>query len=244
MLSDGGDRCPLTRQYHRADQNLVCHGCQGVFKTASGLVRHIETDECPAISKIRLLREQTRKMCIKEALSGGRGENLPVIPSPRNPDDINGGVKLGGIAKNNREAMLNRPKLGEDDPTASVDSMLALKHWPRAGQDPAPAKGSMSDLMDFDPEDNPGPKGNGKAEASPGPEEQQQVVQCGPFGMNFLPDAGQTLRMIQRNWDATTFFNSFNGRYICPGCGGGFADKNTFEEHTLIESHDSMPGFQ
>lgn len=202
-------------------------------------MRHIEDNECSHISNIRLLREQSKKLFIKEALNAGKGENLPVVPDPKDFDDIDGGVKLDP-AQLNRHAMMNQPKLGEDDPTASISSFLALKHWPRLGEQGRPVD-EGDDLMELSPNSNLVWKGRGRANPPgsanpPESNEQQEVSQPGPFGINFLPDAGQTLRMLDEHWDSTKFFNSFNGRYICPGCSAGFPAMKEFEEHILSKS--------
>ena len=191
-------------------------------------MRHIEDNECPKISNIRLLREQSKKIFIKEALERGQGDNLPIVPDPKDFDDIDGGVKLDPLEKSNREAMVNRPKVNEEDQTESVSSLLARRHWPRIGEQPGPM-GEDDDLMEFSPSRDKASKGEEGAT-------QQETIQRGPFGINFLPDAGQTLRMLDEHWDSTKFFNSFNGKYICPGCGAGFAAMKEFEEHVLASS--------
>lgn len=191
-------------------------------------MRHIEDNECPEISNIRLLREQSKKIFIKEALQAGEGDNMPIVPDPKDFDDIDGGVKIERL---NREAMMNQPKLGVDDPTDSVSSLLALKHWPRVGEQ-AGQGGEGGDLMDMSSSSS---RAKGKKRTT-APPESEEVSQRGPFGINFLPDAGQTLRMLDEHWDSTKFFNSFSGRYICPGCSAGFTGMKEFEEHILTKS--------
>lgn len=218
----------LTSQNHRTEQTIACYGCKSIFKTASGLMRHIEDNQCPEISNIRLLREQSKKIFIKEALEGGKGDNLPIVADPKDFDDIDGGVKLDPLEKANREAMMNRPKLSQGDPTESVTSLLARRHWPRVGEQAGPG-GEDDDLMEFSPNSNRVWKGKEAAA-------QQEAPQRGSFGINFLPDAGQTLRMLDEHWDSTKFFNSVSGKYVCPGCSAGFAAMKEFEEHILTKS--------
>ena len=118
-------------QNHRADQELACHGCKEFFKSASGLMRHIEDNECSVISQTRLLQEKSKKLMIKEVLKAGEGNPMPVVPEHSDLDDIDGGVKVDRLEATNREAMMHQPKPGQDDPTSSVDAMLGLKHWPK-----------------------------------------------------------------------------------------------------------------
>ncbi|ODM19497.1 hypothetical protein SI65_04481 [Aspergillus cristatus] len=225
--SEGG-RDAHIRQNHRAEQHLVCHGCKVIFKSAAGLMKHIEDNECSVISQTRLLQEQSKKFMIKEALRGGEGPRMPVIPNSADLDDIDGGVKLSFLDLGNREAISFQPKPGRDDPTASVDAMLALKHWPALGDSRGQATFGvpMSDLMAFsDAGDN---------------EERLSAVGASPargkgsFGAG-TPEAGQTLRLLDDTWDATKFFNSFIGKYICV-CGSSFPTMKEFEEHVLMKS--------
>lgn len=225
-------------QFHRAEQSLVCCGCKAVFKSASGLMRHIEEHECSQITPVRLLREQSKKLLIKEILSNGPRENLPIVPDPTDFDDIDGGVKLNQVELRNREAMLNQPRFGEDDPTARVSTFLALKHWPalgaRAGD---PDEGA--DLMQFSPDKKGGFKGKELGVAIAGSEDAGDA-NPGLFAKHLLADAGQTLRMVNENWDATKFFNSFSGQYVCPSCGDQFGQLNAFQEHVLNKSRGKI----
>ncbi|OJJ37583.1 hypothetical protein ASPWEDRAFT_67784 [Aspergillus wentii DTO 134E9] len=239
--SEGG-RDGHIRQNHRAEQTIICHGCKDIFKSASGLMRHIEEDECPAISKTRLLQEQSKKLIIKEALKAGEGSPMPIIPNPVDFDDIDGGVKVNMLEMENREAMAHQPKPGEVDPTASVDAMLALKHWPQLGEQRkmgSEAASPGSDLMafsDFSPSvRSPSVwKGKEKARSVTETEVQSPTREEGPFGVG-LPDAGQMLRIMNESWDPTKFFNSFSGKYACP-CGALFTGMKEFEEHILMKS--------
>ena len=224
-------------QIHRAEQNLVCHGCRAIFKSANGLMRHIEDNQCKEIPRIRLLREQSKKLMIKEALKGGQSDNLPILHDPMNLDDVDGGVKLNPVDLENREAMMNQPRLGEDDPTSDVSTFLSLKHWPRVGTRVRALVGGEEDLISFSPENRAIGKGK-EIDMSTG----QSVGIAGSnhdlFARDFIADAGQTLRMLNENWDATEFFNSFSGQYICPSCNAQFTKMQTFEEHVLSESTD------
>lgn len=192
-------------------------------------MHHIETNECPEISSSRLIREQSKKLIIKEALNAGQGENLSILADPDNLDDIEGGVRVLSLdrEKENREAVANQPKpqLGKLDPTADIESSLSIKHWPKLGKEEQKAP---SDLMGFTPDSK---------KSGIGQENVHVIVpDRGDFGPGGLPDAGQTLRLIDQNWDTTHFFNSFSGDYVCPGCNASFREMKDFEEHVLNKS--------
>ncbi|KAF7596714.1 hypothetical protein BBP40_000142 [Aspergillus hancockii] len=225
--SEGG-RDAHIRQNHRAAQSLPCHGCKVKFKSASGLMNHIERNKCPRISRIRLIQEQSKKFMIKEALNDGMGLSLPIIPNQaeqNDPDheDIDGGVKFN-ISEaqkreiNNREAIANQPNPGQGDPTASVSAMLALKHWPSLGDKAQTGKSvAPSDLMGFsemsiseiDGKENVIWKGKGAVRSVI-----ESTVPPRPFGVG-VPDAGETLRILDNSWDPTRFFNSLTGECEC-----------------------------
>lgn len=221
---------PLLLQNHRAEQELVCHGCKDFFKSASGLMRHIEDNECSVISQTRLLQEKTKKLMIKEALKAGEGTPMPVVPDPTDLDDIDGGVKVDRLNTINREAMMHQPKPGQDDPTASVDAMLGLKHWPKL-----PEKGNAApgELMSFS--DAGSPSKDRKQGSSTVSEANQQHPSRGGLFSGGLPEAGETLRLLDGKWDATKFFNSFTGKYVCI-CDSSFATMKEFEHHVLMKS--------
>ncbi|KAE8406790.1 hypothetical protein BDV37DRAFT_280400 [Aspergillus pseudonomiae] len=245
--SDGGRNAHI-RQNHQSQQIIPCHGCKATFKSASGLMAHIEKDECSTIRHVHLLQEQSKKMMIREALDAGEGMSLPIIPpqgtlEDADYDDTDGGVMLktgqaASRAMSNREALSNQPKPGQDDPTASVSAMLALKHWPALGANAT--KGTSvapSDLLAFSElsistatgKDNKSWKGKEPVRSTTNAVSSQR-----PFGIGTLPP-GDTLRMLDRAWDATKFFDSFTGQYICP-CKRSFATMAEFENHVLRKS--------
>ncbi|KAE8372021.1 hypothetical protein BDV26DRAFT_298266 [Aspergillus bertholletiae] len=245
--SDDGRNAHI-RQNHHALQIIPCRGCNATFKSASGLMSHIEKDECPIIRHTHLLQEQSKKMIIREALESGDGRKLPVIP-PQNTledsdqDDSDGGVSLqiGGAASHemsNREALDNQPKPGREDPTASVSAMLALKHWPALGEKVSKGRSpAPSELLEFSELSISGTtdrqskswKGKGPVRCAPDAVSSQR-----PFGMA-TPRPGDTLRMLDRGWDASKFFNSFTGEYVCP-CKKRFVTMAEFENHVLMKS--------
>lgn len=188
-------------------------------------MRHIEDNECSVISQTRLLQEKSKKLMIKEALKAGEGNPMPVVPEQSDLDDIDGGVKVDRLEATNREAMMYQPKPGQDDPTASVDAMLGLKYWPKLSDKENVAPG---ELMSFSDAGSPfKDKKQGSSTASEAPR--------GGLFNGGLPEAGQTLRLLDGKWDATKFFNSFTGKYVCI-CGVSFDTMKEFEHHSLMKS--------
>ncbi|KAE8418389.1 hypothetical protein BDV36DRAFT_283016 [Aspergillus pseudocaelatus] len=245
--SDGGRNSHI-RQNHHSMQIIPCHGCKATFKSASGLMSHIEKDECPTIRYVHLLQEQSKKMMIREALGAGDGMNMPIIPpqgtlEDTEYDDADGGVMLEageGASQeiSNKEAMNNQPRPGHYDPTASVSAMLALKHWPTLDGKASKGKSiAPSELLAFSElsistatgKDSKSRKGKEPVRSSP-----DAVSSQHPFGVGTIRP-GDTLRMLDRAWDATKFFNSFTGQYVCP-CKKGFATMAEFENHVLMKS--------
>lgn len=188
-------------------------------------MRHIEDNECSVISQSRLLEEQTKKLIIKKALKEGEGDPMPVVPGPTDFDDIDGGVKLNALERNNREAMINQPKPGKEDRTKSVEAMLALKHWPMLGDD---LNAPGGDLMSFEEMDSP----SRRQKFSTGSDNKQGSLSLSNSG---LPEASQTLRFQNEAWDPTRFFNSYTGLYNCT-CGMSFATMKEFERHYVMKS--------
>ncbi|KAE8332290.1 hypothetical protein BDV39DRAFT_200438 [Aspergillus sergii] len=245
--SDGGRNSHI-RQNHRSLQIIPCHGCKTTFKSASGLMSHIEKDECPKIRSVHLLQEQSKKMMIREALGAGEGMNMPIIPlqgtlEDTEYDDADGGVMLetgeaASRALSNREALNNQPKPGRDDPTASVSAMLALKHWPtldgRASKGKSVAPSELLAFSDLSISAATGKENNSWKGKEPVRSIPDAVSSQRPFGIGTLRP-GDTLRMLDRAWDATKFFDSFTGQFVCP-CKKGFSIMTEFENHVLMKS--------
>ncbi|PIG82029.1 C2H2 finger domain protein [Aspergillus arachidicola] len=218
--SDGGRNSHIR-------QIIPCHGCKTTFKSASGAVE--EDDD-------------------QGALGAGEGMNMPIIPlqgtlEDTEYDDADGGVMLetgeaASRALSNREALNNQLKPGRGDPTASVSAMLALKHWPnldgKASKGKSVAPSELLAVSDLSISAATGKENNSWKGKEPVRSMPDAVSFQRPFGIGTLRP-GDTLRMLDRAWDATKFFDSFAGQFVCP-CKKGFSTMTEFENHVLMKS--------
>lgn len=189
------------------------------------------------------MKEQSKKLMIKEALKAGEGSPMPLIPDPAEADDVDGGVKISSLEQKNREAMMNQPfAVHAANFVAHASADLATQHWPtltgststRVTDENLPRDlMSLSELEISSSRDKESSiwKGKARAGSAVGGE---SLPKERPFGVS-LADAGQTLRVLDERWDATSFLNSFSGEYMCP-CGAGFDRRESFEEHVLMKS--------
>ncbi|RDW79245.1 putative C2H2 finger domain protein [Aspergillus mulundensis] len=143
--SEGG-RDRHIRQFHRTTQNLTCNGCTDTFRSAAGLMRHIENGECHEIPANRLLAEQQKKLLRKEVFEFSAP---PVTPSLVDADeDEDGGVQLHmNRSEMNREAMANQP--GNLMDQNNNDDNLIDRHWPKLGLGKTGLEDAMGELMNF-----------------------------------------------------------------------------------------------
>ncbi|KAL4949188.1 hypothetical protein BDW69DRAFT_198288 [Aspergillus filifer] len=139
--SEGG-RDRHIRQFHRTGQNLTCQGCKDTFRSASGLMRHIEEGQCPAISSDRLLFEQSKKLMRREALEASKAPIIkPTLVDA--DDDEDGGVSISmGVGEKSREAIANQP--GSCNRNVRARDMIS-EHWPELPG----GKTQQGDLMSF-----------------------------------------------------------------------------------------------
>ncbi|PLB51193.1 putative C2H2 finger domain protein [Aspergillus steynii IBT 23096] len=233
--SEGG-RDGHIRQNHHTQQLLTCHGCKEKFRSASGLMRHLEADECPYISQGVILKQKSQKLMIKEALKAGEGSPMPLIPDPAEADDVDGGVKVKSLAEKNREAMTNQPFAVNASSAAHASADLATQHWPALSGSNNDLPRDLMSLSGLEISSSQGKdKSAWKSNAREGPAlGGSSLPGDRPFGIS-LPNAGQTLRLMDEHWQATNFLNSFSGQYVCP-CGSSFSQRDEFEEHVLQKS--------
>ncbi|KAL4968330.1 putative C2H2 finger domain protein [Aspergillus stella-maris] len=265
--SEGG-RDRHIRQFHRTGQNLTCTGCRETFRSASGLMRHIEDGQCHAISPERLLFEQSKKLMRREALEASKA---PIIkPSLVDADDNeDGGVSISmSLGDKNREAIANQP--GPYNRNERARDMIN-EHWPEIPG----GKIQQGDLMSFaevvsaiddiaqdmkahdnEKENNVwrskayerftpsvagSDPGSGAASAAGVLSGPGTVVASNPNpgALSICPpDAGLALERIYRDWDPDKFFDGFSGEYVC-ACGRSCRTKDSFEKHVLSKSHGS-----
>ncbi|KAL2827859.1 hypothetical protein BJY01DRAFT_241059 [Aspergillus pseudoustus] len=245
--SEGG-RDAHIRQFHRTAQNLICQGCKGTFRSASGLMRHVENGECDNIPKERLRYEQNKRLIAKENLEVASPSRLRIQEgSVLDEDDMDGGVLLGdSLHEQNREAITNQPKHG-DSPNE-----VAKKHWPalKGEDDETGLEDGVKDLMSFtealakkeEDRDNEGGstawKSEGVQPTSVGTEltYQSQPASASTSSSVVAPtDATSALRRMYKGWKPEMYIDQFAGEYVCP-CSKRFRTKRAFEQHILSKN--------
>ncbi|KAL4939943.1 hypothetical protein BDV06DRAFT_28260 [Aspergillus oleicola] len=263
--SEGG-RDRHIRQFHRTTQNLACHGCQETFRSAAGLMRHIEDGQCTAISSDRLLFEQSKKLMRREALETF---TAPVaMPSLVDADDDDeGGVPIPkSQSEKSREAMANQPNKN------GKSRSLIDEHWPKLNTKDE-AEDSIGNLVSFteiattindiakdvktqdksndkNKENNvwtskgrelftPSVVGSGSGAGSLPGSASGTVVVPAPGSLSIGPlDAGLILEEIYRDWNPVNFLDEFTNEYVC-ACGKRCRTKDGFEKHVLSKSQGS-----
>ncbi|KAL5335421.1 hypothetical protein BJX70DRAFT_390702 [Aspergillus crustosus] len=247
--SEGG-RDGHIRQFHRTAQNLTCYGCKLPFRSAAGLMRHLEGGECSIITKERLLFEQSKKFMRKEAIESAE-DPAPKLFSDDQDDDPDGGVDLLMTpSEKNREAMANQPKPGMGQ-SPSMSQSLADSHWPALpGENMAELEKQMEDLMSFTEISTPNDKmkenvvWKGKSHeatvvgsdvtyhTNSGSGSASTVLSAQSIGP---PDAGLLLQKLYKDWDSKNFIDEFTGEYVCP-CGRRMIEEKVFAQHVLNKS--------
>ncbi|KAL2829193.1 hypothetical protein BDW59DRAFT_178538 [Aspergillus cavernicola] len=237
--SEGG-RDGHIRQFHRTAQNLTCCGCKSTFRTAAGLMYHIENDECAKIPKERLIFEQSKKLLTKEAWELSATNTLAATVD--GDGDGEGGVPIYRLADVNRVAMANQPKHGGD---ANSVSGLADKHWPELPGEQTGLKDTMTDLMSFTDvsgdekeKENSSWKGKGCQSSVVGTKltyRCRSAHKSAPASTAASINLAEELRNIYKTWDPENFFDQFSGQYVC-ACGKGCSSLKDFEKHVLSKS--------
>ncbi|GFN12674.1 putative C2H2 finger domain protein [Aspergillus tubingensis] len=215
--SEGG-RDLHTRQQHRTPQTLTCYGCGQKFKMAGAMVNHVESGDCPNIPLSSLLQEQSKRLLFREALrTGNEGENA----EPDGQDD-NGGVHI------DQDLLEMDP---DDEATQSVVGGVSGLSLDDNVPEPKSKSSMASPSLVSETREQSASAGKIARPTSPRP---------GPsnsFGIDHI-DAGHTLRALDRNWDPTVYFSSFNGKFICP-CKAEFSSMRDFEEHVVTKTNQN-----
>ncbi|KAL4912361.1 hypothetical protein BDW62DRAFT_215076 [Aspergillus aurantiobrunneus] len=246
--SEGG-RDRHIRLFHRTTQNLTCHGCKSTFRSAAGLMRHIEDGECTVISQNRLLFEQSKKLMRKEALEISGPPGVASLVDADEEGD--GGVELPmTLSERNREAMANQPQQLRDRKDGG-SSRLVNEQWPKLSAGDETGLEDLTDLLAFtsistkkdEDKDNTGWKNKGcerSVASASGSIVGSAIASSAGAGAGSIgpPDAGLVLEKIYREWDAANFIDEFTGEYVC-ACGKRCVTKEGFEKHVLAKSQGS-----
>ncbi|RAL14874.1 putative C2H2 finger domain protein [Aspergillus homomorphus CBS 101889] len=233
-----GGRDVHIRQNHRAEQSIDCRGCTKTFKSASALMGHIEENGCRRIPRARLLQQQETRLMIAEILDGDR---------PIHPDDIDdndGGVMLDGTPVKSPVSPRSPKANAQKSPMPSPNAQK-VKSSPLSQQVP----GSPSTCHSHTTEESMVtatsrmPVTDADDEIVPHRTaielEKDKSLEWDLFGR---PDAtaGDILRRIDPDWDASKFLNMAGSRFVCH-CRVSYRLQEDFEAHMLEKVRDKKP---
>lgn len=208
----------MSLQQHRTPQTLTCYGCGQKFKMAGAMVNHVESGDCPNIPLSSLLQEQSKRLLFREALrTGNEGEGA----EPDGQDD-NGGVHI-------YQDLLEMDP--DDEATQTIVGGVSGISLDDNVPEPKKKSSMASPSLVSESREQSASAGKIARPTSPRP---------GPsnsFGIDHI-DAGHTLRALDRNWDPTVYFSSFNGKFICP-CKADFSSMRDFEEHVVTKTNQN-----
>ncbi|OAX84107.1 hypothetical protein ACJ72_01519 [Emergomyces africanus] len=135
--SEGGKNTHFA-QFHRADQEMVCHFCSAKFSRAHAYMCHIENDQCPSFSAEKYREQRVKKEALRTVMSralGSTGNRLG-LPGSSISSSVDGGVGIPLL--DSQETMSPRSESskpattnGSGWDTASVTVQLrGMSFWP------------------------------------------------------------------------------------------------------------------
>ncbi|OJD28196.1 hypothetical protein ACJ73_00407 [Blastomyces percursus] len=140
--SEGGKNTHFA-QFHRTNQEMVCHFCHAKFNRAHAYMCHIENDQCPSFSAERYREQRVKKEALRTVISralGPTGIGLGLTDSSTT-SSLDGGVGIS--LQNERETA---PTSGErTKPGATGNSgcdassvsmqLRGMSLWPAPGEE-------------------------------------------------------------------------------------------------------------
>ncbi|KAL4883389.1 hypothetical protein BJY04DRAFT_184549 [Aspergillus karnatakaensis] len=251
--SEGG-RDGHIRQFHRASQSITCIGCNNIFRSAAGHMRHIEDGECKEISNEMLIREQSKKLMRKEAIKAAEDPDIPQITNEDPDEEVVGGVDLLCPAEENRLAMANQPKPGAGVENPDNPDPADI-YWPKlskgGGASLEDKVGALAITESNTPSDRNKENTVWKVKAREPREPtvvETEVTFTGQststsgsgstsgsaMSVGFT-NTGQILAGLLKDWNPTNFIDPFTGEFVCP-CSKRFTVRGAFEQHIISKS--------
>ncbi|WEW61220.1 C2H2-type zinc-finger-containing protein [Emydomyces testavorans] len=239
--SEGGRETHF-RLAHRAEQNMVCVGCQATFNRAQGLMAHIESGQCIGFSEEEYRAQRVKKRATKTALEGrlgGRsapyGGGRVATASVAESDD--GGVQLNILddsefpilERGGGRLAINSDVVGVsgtvDDAASEVSAVTrSAKQWPTMTDDTQAEKG---DLMAF-------------SELGLDDEGLDDEGEDTDNGWGERPESSDAVEKEKPQhfviWDTTQFYNSIIGAYVC-SCDKAFKTSEEISNHLNSGTH-------
>ncbi|PGH35988.1 hypothetical protein GX50_01158 [[Emmonsia] crescens] len=141
--SEGGKNTHFAQQFHRANQEMVCHFCSAKFSRAHAYMCHIENDQCPSFSAERYREQRVKKEALRTVMSralGPTGKGLG-LPDSSISSSVDGGVGVSLL--NSRETVSAPSENGKPatisssgwDATSVSVQLRGMSLWPAPGEE-------------------------------------------------------------------------------------------------------------
>ncbi|PGH03644.1 hypothetical protein GX51_03908 [Blastomyces parvus] len=139
--SEGGKNTHFA-QFHRANQEMVCHFCKAKFSRAHAYMCHIENDQCPSFSAERYREQRVKKEALRTVLSRALGpdEGLGLAGSSIT-SSIDGGVGLSLLDRGETVSTSGESSKPGDTASSRRDSaaistqLRGMSLWPAPGEE-------------------------------------------------------------------------------------------------------------
>ncbi|KLJ11852.1 hypothetical protein EMPG_12999 [Blastomyces silverae] len=139
--SEGGKNTHFA-QYHRVNQEMVCHFCHAKFSRAHAYMCHIENDQCPSFSAERYREQRVKKEALRTVMSRALGpaENGLGLADSSITSSLDGGVGLSLLdGRETASTSGERSKPGTTgrsgcDTTSVSMQLRGMSLWPAPGE--------------------------------------------------------------------------------------------------------------
>ncbi|EDN09328.1 predicted protein [Histoplasma mississippiense (nom. inval.)] len=260
--SEGGKNTHFT-QFHRANQEMVCHFCSAKFSRAHAYMCHIENDQCPSFSAERYREQRVKKEALRTVMSRvldpiGNGLELP---GSSITSSVDGGTGLCLLDRHEAMSTLDassKPAAtgssgGWD--TASVQ-LRGMSLWPTLGEgqdvemDPEERdfttysdagfcrdeEGSRSSFRQTTPRDKNALLIDFDETSSKASEKTWGTWES-KFAASPIPRTGGAVEKRQQEpWSPSKFFSPAMGKWVCV-CDKVFDSEKGFESHIKSGIH-------
>ncbi|PGG96087.1 hypothetical protein AJ80_09875 [Polytolypa hystricis UAMH7299] len=262
--SEGG-RNGHIRQFHQAEQNIVCVGCNSKFNRAHALMFHVETNQCEGISVDKHQEYRSQKLTIKAALNNSSKDHKPANANGQSEvDSVDGGVGLPNTSYTTYAAeesvasddhlSFSRDFLDDIDTRSVTSHARSIKHWPSAKDAESAASESdeeEEDLMEFGESGSSGnitptrsDNKNNKRSHNPAPAphtprasgQDHKGARSAHAAASGYEHTTPAPKEVNRAWNPYDWLSSRTGKFHCP-CGMSFATAKELTDHVRSGVH-------